>query len=251
MPSWAVVVESLVIVECGKDYYKIITLLLVKKLFVNVLRTVDPAGVERRSRNRLRRRSYRGRGPNYIWHVDGCGKLKSFGFCIHCCIEGHRRHILWLEVGTTHVSQRNIFWTESTQQGVCHALSLQTMVQRTWTCRGNTVFFRREAADPFAGENSFLYGTSISDKWIEAWWGQLRKGCADWWIRYFKDMRDGGLYCDSDVIHVQCLRFCSMSILQDELHRPSSNPGPPPGRPDMLYFYQKLLKRKTFCCVSI
>lgn len=79
-------------------------------------------------------------------------------------------------------------------------------------------FFRREAVNAFAGEKSFLCSTSISNQRIEAWWGQLRKGCTDWWITYFKDMRDSGHYCDSDGIHVQCLRFCYMSILQDELH---------------------------------
>ena len=50
-------------------------------------------------------------------------------------------------------------------------------------------------------------------------------------------MRESGLYCDSDVIHAQCLGFLYTSILQDELHgaarfgnvhriRPSSNPEP-------------------------
>ena len=66
-----------------------------------MLRIVDPAGVDRRLRNRPRRRNYRGEGPNYIWHVDGYNKLKPFGFCIHGCIAGYSRRILWLEVGTT------------------------------------------------------------------------------------------------------------------------------------------------------
>ena len=54
-------------------------------------------------------------------------------------------------------------------------------------------------------KRAFLYGKSVSNKQIEAWWGQLRKGCADWWITYFKDMRDNGLYSDSNLFHVQCL----------------------------------------------
>ena len=47
-------------------------------------------------------------------------------------------------------------------------------------------FFRREAADAFAGDKSFMYGRSVSNQRIEAWWGQLRRGCAEWWIEYFK-----------------------------------------------------------------
>ena len=83
-------------------------------------------------------------------------------------------------------------------------------------------------------------------------------------ITYFKDMRDSGLYCDSDVIHVQCLRFCFMSTLQDELHRAarfwnvhrirsSSNPGHNRHLDDRIcyVFCMKLLKPKTFWRVSI
>ena len=63
-------------------------LVIGKETVCHVLRIVDPAGVDRRLRNRPRRRNYRGEGPNYIWHVDGYNKLKPFGFCIHGCIDG-------------------------------------------------------------------------------------------------------------------------------------------------------------------
>ena len=48
-----------------------------------ILKIVDPEGVERRLRHRLKRRQYKVKGPNYIWHTDGYDKLKPFGFCIH------------------------------------------------------------------------------------------------------------------------------------------------------------------------
>lgn len=70
-------------------------------------------------------------------------------------------------------------------------------------------------------------------------------------------MRESGLYCDSDVIHAQCLGFLYTSILQDELHgaarfgnvhriRPSSNPESPPGRPDILYFLSDITETQEF-----
>ena len=118
-------------------------------------------------------------------------------------------------------------------------------------------FFRREAADAFAGDKSFMYGRSVSNQRIEAWWGQLRRGCAEWWIEYFKHMRDSGLYCDSDLIHVECLCFCYMHILQDELQRVArlwnlhrirsfTNPESPPGRPDMLYFLPEITSTEDY-----
>ena len=48
-----------------------------------ILKVVDPEGVEARSCHRLRRRQYCAKGLNYIWHIDGYDKLKPFGFCIH------------------------------------------------------------------------------------------------------------------------------------------------------------------------
>ena len=39
------------------------------------LKTLDPQGVEVRSRRRLRRRVYVSKGPNYQWHIDGYEKL--------------------------------------------------------------------------------------------------------------------------------------------------------------------------------
>lgn len=100
-------------------------------------------------------------------------------------------------------------------------------------------------------EKSFLYGKSCANQRIEAFWGILRKGCTDWWIRLFKDMRDSGLFCDDDVVHVESLKFCFMPLLRNELQnfaeqwnlhriRPSTNAESPGGRPDILYFVPEI-----------
>ena len=100
-------------------------------------------------------------------------------------------------------------------------------------------------------EKSFIYGKSTSNQRIEAWWGRLRQGCADWWIEYFKNLRDSGLYNDENVIRRECLKFCFMDLMQEELHRvvlewnvhrirPSTNLESPPGKPDILYLLPEL-----------
>ena len=53
----------------------------------HALRIVDPDGVSQRLSRRLRRRHYKAKGPNFLWHLDGYDKLKPFGFCIHGCID--------------------------------------------------------------------------------------------------------------------------------------------------------------------
>ena len=108
-----------------------------------------------------------------------------------------------------------------------------------------------------AGNKSFLCGKSVSNQRIEAWWGQLRKGLSDWWISHFKDLRERGLYCDANVVHVECLQFCYMSVIEEELQRaarlwnlhrirPSTNNTSPHGRPDMLYFLPEMSNTRDY-----
>ena len=66
----------------------------------NALRIMDPEGVQRCSRHGLQRRQYHSKGLNFIWHLDGYDKLKPW-FCIHGCIDGYSRQIMWLVVGHT------------------------------------------------------------------------------------------------------------------------------------------------------
>lgn len=60
-------------------------------------------------------------------------------------------------------------------------------------------------------------------------------------------MRDEGIICDHDPIHLECLRFCFMPSIQGELNkvathwnlhkiRPLHHEESPSGRPDVLYY---------------
>ena len=109
-------------------------------------------------------------------------------------------------------------------------------------------------ADNFTGDKSFMFGKSTSNQRIEAWWGRLRQGCANWLIEFFKD---SGLYYDDNVIHCECLKFCFMDVIQGELHRaveewnvhrirPSSNIESPSRKPDVLYFVPGLVHTQDY-----
>lgn len=244
-------------------WQKLITehhLVVSKETVRHALRVLDPIAVNDRLKHRLQRRQYRGRGPNFIWHIDGYDKLKPFGFCIHGCIDGFSRRIMWLEVGTSNndpsvVSQYFIDCIRDIGGVPCVVRS------DCGTENGNVAsiqhFLRLNSNDSLAGEKSFMYGKSISNQRIEAWWSQLRRGGGDWWIRYFKELRDNGLYCDADIVQVECLRFCFMAILRQELQsvaklwnvhriRPSTNRESPPGRPDVLYCFPQMSGTNDF-----
>ena len=108
-------------------------------------------------------------------------------------------------------------------------------------------FFRGSINDDFAGDKSFMYGKSTANQRVEAWWGRLRQGCAEWLVAFFTDLRYSGFYYDDDIIHRECLKFCFLDVIQSELHRaalewnvfgirPSSNVEYLSGKPDVLYF---------------
>jgi transposase len=215
-----------------------------------VLRVLDPEGVEARLRHRLRRRTYRGKGPNRTWHIDGYDKLKPFGFCIHGCIDGYSRRIMWLEVGPSNNNPAIIcqYFLDCVKQVNC---TPQIIRSDKGTENTNIAavqrFFRRAHHDEFAGNRSFVYGKSVSNQRIEAWWSFLRRECADWWINYFKNARERGIYNDGNNIHVECLKFCFSDLIQKELYRvarlwnlhkirPSTNADSPHGRPDTMYY---------------
>ena len=216
-------------------------LIVTRNTVREVLKILDPEGVQARSRHRLQRRNYRTKGPNYLWHIDGYDKLKPFSFCVHGAIDGYSRKILWLEVSGSNNDPTIItkYYLDYVRQvgGTSRIIRADRGTEN-----GNIAvtqrFFRRLARDDFGGEKSFMYGRSTSNQRIEAWWGILRKQCSDWWIKYFKDLRDAGLFCDDDIVHRECLKFSCMDIIQMELHkvaqlwnthriRPSANPDVP------------------------
>lgn len=61
-------------------------------------------------------------------------------------------------------------------------------------------FLRRHGTDPQSGSKSFQYGRSVSNQRIEQFWGTMRKWCTDWWICFFKMLKEEGHYDETDQI---------------------------------------------------
>ena len=229
------------------------------------LKALDPEGVKNRSLKKFTRRKYTSVGPNYMWHIDGYDKLKPFGFAIHGAIDGYNRKILWLHIGSSNNNPRVIasYYLDC----VSKLNNVIPMIVRSDRGTENVVlagiqqYFRHNDADQFAGRNSFRYGTSTANQRIEAWWSQLRRHRANWWINFFKDMTALGIFDASNEIHLQCIRFCFLPILQRELNdtvvlwnnhyiRASENGECIPGRPDVLYYTPTTSGRRD-CKLSV
>ena len=149
------------------------------------LKLIDPDGVTRRRKHRLQRRRYKARGPNHLWHLDGYDKLKPFGFCIHGCIDGYSRCIMWLEVGTTNNDPHVIakYFIDCLRQ-VAGTPSIVRADRGTENVKvaGIQRFLRRNDEDSFSGNSSFMYGKSVSTN-------ELKHGG----LSYGKDVLNGGL----------------------------------------------------------
>ena len=63
-----------------------------------ILRELDPLGVEMRSHRLLQRKTYSSKGQNYMCHIDGYDKLKGYGLPIHGCVGGFSRKVIWRRV---------------------------------------------------------------------------------------------------------------------------------------------------------
>ena len=219
------------------------------------LKELDPQGVEERSRKRLHRRVYISKEPNYQWYIDGYDILAPFGFYVHGCIDGYSRRILWLEVEDSNHDPKligNYFIKTVTDVGKIpggiradrgtenvFVASIQRWLH--WCVIGNE-----------ESHNCFKYVRSTSNQRIESWWSFLKKyGGAHWWINFFKDLRDSGVYNDANLIQKACLQFCFMEIIQKELNsvrirwnshkiRATRHQECPPGKPDVLYYLPEL-----------
>ena len=156
---------------------------------------LDPEGVRQRSMRRFRHRVYSVRGPNDMWHIDGYDKLKPFGFAIHGAIDGYSRRILWLHVGRSNNDPRIVaqYFVDYIRgiRGTARRIRADFGTENTHVAQIQR-FLRRNNVDSFAKEKSFVYGKSVANQRIESWWSFQRRWGINWWINYFKDLRDRG-----------------------------------------------------------
>ena len=104
-----------------------------------------------------------------------------------------------------------------------------------------------------------MYGKSTGNQRIEAWWSILRHRCTDFWISRFKTIAATGVLNVDDPVHIQCLRFCFLSLLQRDLsrmviewntHRINARKiyGQISGKPDKMYFLPEEFDVHNYGC---
>lgn len=179
-----------------------------------LLRLFDSEGVNLRARNRLRRRVYNSRGPNYVWHIDGYDKIKPYGIAISGCIDGFSRSMIWLEAYKTNNDPKIIagyFMDAVIKAGGCPArvrLDLGTENVHVADMQRFMHF-----SDNGPAPESVTFGPSTGNQRIERWWLTLRSQCIQFWIDLFDKLRDDGHFADT-FLDKSLIQFCFQSTIQ-------------------------------------
>ncbi len=220
-----------------------------------LLQQIDPVSVQNRRRHRLARRTYISLGPNYCWHIDGYDKLRPYGFLISGCIDGFSRRIMWLRCAHTNHDPAVIagYFLDCVQTigGVPHGCRTDCGTENTLLATMQTVMCGRS--------NAHVYGSSPHNQRIEGWWAFYRRHRSQWWIELFEDLAECGAFRFGNMVHVECLRFCFMELIRNDLRvvaafwnshriRPSAGARCPAGVPDELYF---LIRRGATDCKHV
>lgn len=169
--------------------------------------------------NRLRRRQYANKGPNFLWHIDGYDKLKPYGIAISGCIDGYSRYIIWLQASYTNNDPKviaNYYLNAVEEYGGCP----QTVRTDMGTENGRIEHMQTFLRDNLRNENvlpAFIYGTSQHNQRIEAWWSILRKHNAQFWMNLFETLKDNNLF-NGNIIDKSLVQFCFLSIIQVKFH---------------------------------
>uniref|UniRef100_A0A8W8K035 Integrase core domain-containing protein n=1 Tax=Magallana gigas TaxID=29159 RepID=A0A8W8K035_MAGGI len=187
-----------------------------------IMKLLDPGGMAARRRQRLKRRQYVSKGPDFVWHIDSYDKLKPYGIAINGCIDGFSRNIMWLEASTTNSDPKVIAYyfiqAVRRKKGVPKRIRTDMGTENTHV-EQMQVFLRRNHQDELSGQKSFLYGKSTHYQRIEWFWGCLRKKVGQFWMDLFQNLssdNESTSFCGT-FLDKSLIQFCFIKLIQKDL----------------------------------
>lgn len=176
-----------------------------------ILFALDRVGVEDRRKRKLQRRQYWTTGPNMVWHIDGYDKIKRYGIAIHGCIDGFSRYVVWLHAGVTNNDPKVIagYYINAvkTVGGCPQTVRADMGTENTLVAQLQVLL-----ADD-SNQHPFVYGRSVHNQRIEAWWGILRRQNIQYWMNVFEQLCDD-YYFDGSFVDKSLIQFCFMDLIQ-------------------------------------
>lgn len=155
--------------------------------------------VERRKqRLAYRRTGWTSPGPDFVWSIDGHAKLARWGFEVYGAIDAYSRYITWFYVGNSAATAQSVaiqyLWAVGHLQYVPQLVRSDRGKETVLLCAAHFYlsqlqrkkrFVSEETGQEYEADLTFrdccVYGKSIHNSRIEAWWGQLQKSRALVW----------------------------------------------------------------------
>lgn len=183
-------------------------------VILQMLHLLNSCGIQHWRAKWFQRHLYICPGPDFVWHLDGHNKLMPFGFAIHGCIDAYSSRLMWLKVGSSNNDPSIIaeYYLE------CIG-NLEYTAQKIQCDLGTENSTLKNLHSFLANDNGacVIFGKSTANQRIEAWWSTLRKCVTNWYMNFFKDLREVNLYNNSNILHVECLKYCFMDVIQSDL----------------------------------
>ncbi|CAC5369865.1 unnamed protein product [Mytilus coruscus] len=169
------------------------------------LRAIDSVGVD---------------GPNYLIHIDGYDKLKSYGIAIHGAIDGYSRRILWLKAGPSNNNPRYIakFYLNFVKESrrIPRVVRADAGTENV-ILRDLQIALRFGHGDAMSGLRSFSTGRSTGNQRIERLWRNLSESFTSFWRNKFAYLRDAEIVCTAEPLHIECIRYCFLPLIRRQL----------------------------------
>ena len=175
------------------------------------IKEIDPEGVDRQRSKVVHRRVYEFLGPGHIYHLDGNDKLKRWGLCIHGCVDGFNRKILWLVASSTNNGPLvigNCFLQCIKKPKILPVVLRMDKGRENIFCEDLQLFFTGK-------DDIYTYAASTRNQRIESFWSRLKKFRTNWWIDFISRMVNEEVQLET---HVECVLFCFLPIIQLELN---------------------------------
>ncbi|XP_040271794.1 uncharacterized protein LOC120987279 [Bufo bufo] len=190
----------------------------------DVMRELDKDGLLRRrpGRCKIPRRVYSTKGPNDIWHIDGNDKLRFYGIWIHLGIDGFSRRVIWLHAATSNRKPDFIaryFIDAVVREHGCPRVVRADRGKENVSVAEVQTSFRYRHNDILSGTKSFRYGKSVHNQRAECFNGHLKKSWICMWQNHFEAMLEAQILDLSNPIHIHCIQFCFLLIINNELER--------------------------------
>ena len=79
------------------------------------------------------------------------------------------------------------------------------------------ILFLRDFSNEGNVLNSFSIVSSPMNQITEAYWSRFRKDRLGWWKHSLQDLVNLELFDPSDLVQVDCVRFCFIDLLREEV----------------------------------